>query len=202
VVFALSGVDAESMVLVQDTAESAGRVFALLEFGVLVGAGNADVMEGTEGLLQAESHMARLQFRCMIELAAAEDATEREWLDYVGAANKLDWACEDYQVLLIAGENEERHEGQHNDHLEKELATQEIVLALAGREVDMVIDVCSVGEHNHSQSAEGDMKRAFPRAEGALGLAVEIEPAQGAFVSSMVSCADLTVPFSCGYSSL
>jgi hypothetical protein len=98
------------------------------------------------------------------------------------------------------GENENHHDGHHNDHPEKELVTQceEIALALAGHEVDMVIDVCSVGEHNRSQSAEGDMQRAFPRAGGALGSAVEMEPAQGTFVSSMVSCADPMVPFSCG----
>lgn len=142
----------------------------------------------------------RRRFRYMVELVEAEDATEGEQLENVDAVNKLGWAHEDYRVLLIAGENEGHHEDQRNDHLERQPVTQcgNTALALAGLEEDRVIDVCSVGENNHSRSAEGDMQRKFLRAARGLDLAVKMERIQITIVSLMLSRADLTVSFSCG----
>jgi hypothetical protein len=187
-----SEVDVESMALAQGTIESAGWAFALLESVALEGTETADVMEGREVGHQGESHMVRHRFRYMVELAVTGDATEGGQLENVDAANKLDWAHEDYQVRLVAGENGGHHEGQQNDHLEKQLVTQceDIAFAVAGLEGDRVIDVCSVVENNHRQSAEEDMQRAFPGAGW--------ERVQRRMMSSMVSRADLMVAFSYG----
>jgi hypothetical protein len=156
-------------------------------------------MESTEGAHQGQSHRVRRRFRYTVELVGAEDATE-ERPENVDAANKLGWAHEDYRVPLIAGEHEGPHEGQRNDHLERQLVTQwgETALALADLEEDRVIDVCSVGENSHPRPAEDDIQRAFPRAGGALDLAVKMERVQRTMVLSKVLRADLMVPFSYG----
>ena len=195
----LSEVDAESMALAQDTVESVGWASALLEFGVLGGVEIVDVMESTEGAHQGQTHKVRRRFRYTVELDEAEDATQ-EQPENVDAANKLGWAHEDYRVPLVVGENERHHEGQRNDHLERQLVTRcgETALALADLEEDRVIDVCSVGENSHPRPAEGGMQRAFPEAGWALDLAVKMERVQKMRVWSRVSRADLTVPFSCG----
>jgi hypothetical protein len=187
-----SEVDVESMALAQGTIESAGWAFALLGSVALEETETADVMEGREVGHRRESHMVRRRFRYMVELAVTEDAIEGGQLENVDAANKFDWAHEDYQVRLVAGENGGHHEGQQNDHLEKQLVThcEDIAFAIAGLGGDRVIDVCSVVENNHRQSAEEDMQRAF--------LGAGWERVQRRMMWSMVSRADLTVAFSYG----